>query len=126
MIDESEVLTPADRRLPHRQTRVSAPPSFAGHEPSAKALRRIDEGAASDPHEGRGRDRRTPTRRSTTSATIKGLIRKLRERPTKSANGGGARATQPADLVHKTADLGRLPVVNFAAGGIAMPADAAR
>jgi pyridoxal 5'-phosphate synthase pdxS subunit len=56
---------------------------------------------------------------------IKGSIRKLEGMNYEEREKWAREHEAPAELVHETAEMGRLPVVNFAAGGIATPADAA-
>ncbi|MFB6308939.1 MAG: pyridoxal 5'-phosphate synthase lyase subunit PdxS [Haloarculaceae archaeon] len=123
MIDESEVLTPADDRY-HIDKRDFTAPFVCGARNLGEALRRIDEGAAMIRTKGEAGtgdvNQAVHHQRS-----IKGAIRKL-EGMTHEERERWARENEaPKELVHETADRGRLPVVNFAAGGIATPADAA-
>jgi len=123
MIDESEVLTPADSRY-HIDKRGFTPPFVCGARTLGEALRRIDEGAAmirTKGEAGTGNVNQAVHHQR----NIKGSIRKLERMAHEERERWGRESDAPADLVHETADLGRLPVVNFAAGGIAMPADSA-
>ncbi len=124
-IDESEVLTPADPSL-HVDKRPFAVPFVCGARNVGEALRRISEGAAMVRSKGEAG-----------TGNIIEAVRHIRE-----INGGiaalkasaknnkklAAYAKEfrvPLQVVKETARLGRLPVINFAAGGIATPADAA-
>ena len=123
MIDESEVLTPADDEY-HIDKREFTAPFVCGARNLGEALRRIDEGAAMIRTKGEA-GTGDVNQAVTHQRAIKGAIRKLNgmayEERERWARENGA----PRDLVHETAEMGRLPVVNFAAGGIATPADAA-
>jgi len=123
MIDESEVLTPADDRY-HIDKRHFTAPFVCGARNLGEALRRIDEGAAMIRTKGEA-GTGDVNQAVHHQRNIKGAIRKL-EGMTHEEREAWARENEaPAELVHETADRGRLPVVNFAAGGIATPADAA-
>ncbi|WP_138006183.1 pyridoxal 5'-phosphate synthase lyase subunit PdxS [Halalkalirubrum salinum] len=123
MIDESEVLTPADDAF-HIDKREFTAPFVCGARNLPEALRRIHEGAAmirTKGEAGTGDVNQAVHHQRTMMnqiRTIEGLDFQERE---KWAREHGA----PRELVHEAAELGRLPVVNFAAGGIATPADAA-
>ncbi|MFB6160118.1 MAG: pyridoxal 5'-phosphate synthase lyase subunit PdxS [Haloferacaceae archaeon] len=123
MIDESEVLTPADDRF-HIEKAAFTAPFVCGARNLGEALRRIDEGAAMIRTKGEAGtgdvNQAVHHQRNILGAirTISGMSREERERWAREHEA-------PADLVHETAEMGRLPVVNFAAGGIATPADAA-
>ncbi len=123
MIDESEVLTPADDEY-HIDKREFTAPFVCGARNLPEALRRIHEGAAmirTKGEAGTGDVNQAVQHQRTMMnqiRTIEGLEDEERE---KWAREHGA----PRELVHETAEMGRLPVVNFAAGGIATPADAA-
>jgi len=123
MIDESEVLTPADDDY-HIDKRDFTAPFVCGARNLPEALRRIDEGAAMIRTKGEA-GTGDVNQAVTHQRAIKGAIRELdgmaHEERERWAREHGA----PRDLVHETAEMGRLPVVNFAAGGIATPADAA-
>ncbi|WP_101294644.1 pyridoxal 5'-phosphate synthase lyase subunit PdxS [Halegenticoccus soli] len=123
MIDESEVLTPADNDY-HIDKREFTAPFVCGARNLGEALRRIDEGAAmirTKGEAGTGDVNQAVTHQRAIKGTIRELWGKTHEERERWARENEA----PADLVHETAELGRLPVVNFAAGGIATPADAA-
>ena len=123
MIDESEVLTPADDAY-HIDKRDFDAPFVCGARNLGEALRRIDEGAAMIRTKGEA-GTGDVNQAVHHQRQIKGAIRQL-EGATHQEREAWARENEaPAELVHETAELGRLPVVNFAAGGIATPADAA-
>ncbi|MDR0900798.1 MAG: pyridoxal 5'-phosphate synthase lyase subunit PdxS, partial [Methanobrevibacter sp.] len=123
MIDESEVLTPADEEY-HINKREFTIPFVCGARNLGEALRRIDEGAAM-----------IRTKGEPGTGNIVEAVRHMRKvmseiRETKGMNKEELRSfarfiEAPIPLVEKTAELGKLPVVNFAAGGVATPADAA-
>jgi pyridoxal 5'-phosphate synthase pdxS subunit len=123
MIDESEVLTPADDRF-HIDKRGFTAPFVCGARNLGEALRRIDEGAAMIRTKGEAGtgdvNQAVHHQRNIKSAirTLDGMSHEEREEWAREHEA-------PAELVHETAEMGRLPVVNFAAGGIATPADAA-
>jgi pyridoxal 5'-phosphate synthase pdxS subunit len=122
MIDESEVLTPADDRH-HINKEQFTTPFVCGARNLPEALRRINEGAAMIRTKGEAGtgDVNQAVRHQ---RNIKSGIRRL-EGATYEERQKWARENEAAEeLVHETADMGRLPVVNFAAGGIATPADA--
>ena len=123
MVDESEVLTPADDRF-HIDKRDFTAPFVCGARNLGEALRRIDEGAAMIRTKGEAGtgdvNQAVHHQRS-----IKGAIRKLEGMNWEEREKWARENEAPAELVHETAEIGRLPVVNFAAGGIATPADAA-
>ena len=127
MIDESEVLTPADENH-HIWKWDYTTPFVNGARSLAEALRRIEEGAAMI------RTKGEPGTGNVAEAILH--IKKVNDelRTIKSIFDSGdkqdlvrmAREFKVSfDLVEETARIGRLPVVNFAAGGIATPADAA-
>jgi pyridoxal 5'-phosphate synthase pdxS subunit len=122
-VDESEVLTPADEanHIDKHQFKV---PFVCGCRDLGEALRRIGEGAAMIRTKGEaGTGNVVEAVRH--MRAVQGEIRKLRgmaaEELMAEAKGLGA----PYELVAEVAREGRLPVVNFAAGGVATPADAA-
>ncbi len=122
-IDESEVLTPADEEN-HVDKRDFKVPFVCGARNLGEALRRINEGAAmirSKGEAGTG-DVVEAVRHA---RTILGDIRKLKTMRRDEMFTYAKEIGAPYQLVEETADLGRLPVVLFAAGGIATPADAA-
>ena len=127
MIDESEVLTPADENH-HIWKWDYTTPFVNGARSLAEALRRIEEGAAMI------RTKGEPGTGNVAEAILH--IKKVNDelRTIKSIFDSGdkqdlvrmAREFKVSfDLVEETARIGRLPIVNFAAGGIATPADAA-
>ena len=122
-IDESEVLTPADEEH-HVDKREFRSPFVCGARNLGEALRRIAEGAAM-----------IRTKGEAGSGNIVEAVRHLRqvvgdmrslkalapeEVPTRAKE-----LAAPLELVRRVAETGKLPVPNFAAGGIATPADAA-
>jgi len=123
MVDESEVLTPADDAY-HIDKRDFTAPFVCGARNLGEALRRIDEGAAMIRTKGEA-GTGDVNQAVHHQRTIKGAIRQLEGMSFEEREAWAREHEAPADLVHETADRGRLPVVNFAAGGIATPADAA-
>lgn len=122
-IDESEVLTPADDQF-HIDKQAFATPFVCGARNIGEALRRIAEGAAmirTKGEAGTGNVVEAVRHMRTMMAEIRRLSNLPREEMMSFAKDNGA----PYELVLRTAELGKLPVVNFAAGGIATPADAA-
>lgn len=122
-IDESEVLTPADEEhhiLKHNFTI----PFVCGARNLGEALRRIGEGAAMIRTKGEAGtgDVVEAVRHG---RTILGEIRRLQNLPEEELMAFAKNIGAPYELLKETRQLGRLPVVNFAAGGIATPADAA-
>ncbi|SEH58147.1 pyridoxal phosphate synthase yaaD subunit [Halopenitus malekzadehii] len=123
MIDESEVLTPADDEY-HIDKRAFTAPFVCGARNLPEALRRINEGAAmirTKGEAGTGDVNQAVKHQRTMQRQIREIAGLEHAEREKWAREHGA----PRDLVHETAEVGRLPVVNFAAGGIATPADAA-
>lgn len=123
MIDESEVLTTADERYHIVKDEYSAP-FVCGARNLGEALRRINEGAAMIRTKGEAGTGDVNQAVSHQRA-IQRSIRKLSGMTFQEREEWARQHEAPLDLVHETADMGRLPVVNFAAGGIATPADAA-
>jgi len=122
-IDESEVLTPADEEhhIEKHQFRV---PFVCGCRNFGEALRRIGEGAAmirTKGEAGTGNVVEAVRHARAVLGEIRRISSMAREELMTYAKESGA----PYELVAETAKLKRLPVVNFAAGGIATPADAA-
>jgi len=127
MIDESEVLTPADvsNHIDKKKFKI---PFVCGARDLGEAHRRIDEGAAM-----------IRTKGEAGTGNVVEAIKHIRTMNRQIAELRGiadicdeiemiAKAREyrvPIDLVKEVAKIGRLPVVNFAAGGIATPADAA-
>ena len=123
MVDESEVLTPADDRY-HIDKRDFTAPFVCGARNLGEALRRIDEGAAMIRTKGEA-GTGDVNQAVHHQRNIKSAIRKLEGATHEEREKWAHEHEAPAELVHETAEMGRLPVVNFAAGGIATPADAA-
>jgi pyridoxal 5'-phosphate synthase pdxS subunit len=123
MIDESEVLTPADDKY-HIDKREFTAPFVCGARNLQEALRRIDEGAAMIRTKGEA-GTGDVNQAVHHQRNIKSAIRKLEGMSFEERERWARDHEAPASLVHETSDRGRLPVVNFAAGGIATPADAA-
>ncbi|WP_368293858.1 pyridoxal 5'-phosphate synthase lyase subunit PdxS [Dehalobacter sp. TBBPA1] len=122
-IDESEVLTPADD-LYHIDKQAFAVPFVCGARNLGEALRRIGEGAAMI------RTKGEPGTGNIVEAvrhmrTVLSEIRRLKTMPKEEVMTAAKEMGAPYDLVLSVAKNGKLPVVNFAAGGIATPADAA-
>ncbi len=123
MIDESEVLTPADEEF-HIDKRKFRIPFVCGARDLGEALRRIDEGAAMIRTKGEaGTGNVVEAVRH--MRAIMGAIRELKGESEQELVERAREMRVPSELVFECAKLGRLPVVNFSAGGIATPADAA-
>ncbi len=122
-IDESEVLTPADEEH-HINKHNFVVPFVCGARNLGEALRRIGEGAAMIRTKGEAGtgDVVEAVRHA---RTVLGEIRRLQNLPEEELMAFSKEICAPYELVVETRQLGRLPVVNFAAGGIATPADAA-
>ena len=122
-IDESEVLTPADEEhhiLKHNFT----VPFVCGCRNIGEALRRIGEGAAMIRTKGEaGTGDVVEAVRHARS--VIGSIRQLQAMADEELMAFAKNNGAPYEVVKETKELGRLPVVNFAAGGVATPADAA-
>ncbi len=122
-IDESEVLTPADQEH-HVNKHDFKIPFVCGCRNLGEALRRIGEGAAMIRTKGEaGTGDVVEAVRHARS--VLGEIRRLQLMPDEELMSFAKEIRAPYELVKETKQLGRLPVVNFAAGGIATPADAA-
>lgn len=122
-IDESEVLTPADESH-HIHKDTFTIPFVCGCRNLGEALRRIGEGASmlrTKGEAGTG-DVSEAVRHA---RALFGAIRKLTTMPTEELMTYSKELGAPYELLKECKELGRLPVVNFAAGGIATPADAA-
>ncbi len=122
-IDESEVLTPADEDFHINKTEFTVP-FVCGARNLGEALRRIGEGAAMI------RTKGEPGTGNVVEAVrhirmVMSEIRKLVNTPDDELMTFAKNIAAPFELVREVKRLGRLPVVNFAAGGIATPADAA-
>jgi pyridoxal 5'-phosphate synthase pdxS subunit len=122
-IDESEVLTPADEEH-HIYKHDFKVPFVCGCRNLGEALRRIGEGAAMIRTKGEAGtgDVVEAVRHA---RTVLGEIRRLQNLPEEELMTFAKEIGAPYELVVETRKLGRMPVVNFAAGGIATPADAA-
>ena len=122
-IDESEVLTPADEAY-HINKHDFKVPFVCGCRNLGEALRRIGEGAAMIRTKGEaGTGDVVEAVRHARS--VLGEIRRLQNMPEEELMGYSKDIGAPYELVLETRALGRLPVVNFAAGGLATPSDAA-
>ncbi len=123
MVDESEVLTPADESFHIDKTGFTIP-FVCGARDLGEALRRINEGAAMIRTKGEAGtgDVKEAVRHM---RAIMGAIRELKGKGNEELIAVARKIEAPIELVKETAELQRLPVVNFAAGGIATPADAA-
>lgn len=122
-IDESEVLTPADEHV-HIDKTAFGVPFVCGARDLGEALRRIGEGAAMI------RTKGEPGTGNVVEAVrhcrvLMGQIRALCALSEDEVPGFARELSAPLELVWATRRAGRLPVVNFAAGGISTPADAA-
>ncbi len=122
-IDESEVLTPADESH-HVWKHDFKVPFVCGCRDLGEALRRIGEGAAMIRTKGEaGTGNIVEAVRH--MRTVHDSIRKLQNMPEDELMAEAKELGAPFELVKEVHDSGKLPVVNFAAGGIATPADAA-
>lgn len=122
-IDESEVLTPADEEHHINKHKFNVP-FVCGCRNLGEALRRIAEGAAMIRTKGEaGTGNVVEAVRH--ARAVYGDIRRLQSMDEDELFAFAKEIRAPYDLVKQTAELGRLPVVNFAAGGVATPADAA-
>jgi len=123
MIDESEVLTPADPFY-HVEKSGFTVPFVCGARDLGEALRRIDEGAAMIRTKGEaGTGNVIEAVRH--QRAIMGKVRELKGKNDDELRTVAREIQAPFLLVREVAHLQRLPVINFAAGGIATPADAA-
>jgi len=123
MIDESEVLTPADEQY-HIDKKLFTVPFVCGARDLGEALRRIHEGAAMIRTKGEaGTGNVVEAVRH--MRAIMGSIRALKGLDRQELTDYARDIEAPAELVIECAQRGRLPVVNFSAGGIATPSDAA-
>ncbi|WP_321417585.1 pyridoxal 5'-phosphate synthase lyase subunit PdxS [uncultured Methanomethylovorans sp.] len=123
MVDESEVLTPADEKFHIDKTQFTVP-FVCGARNLGEALRRVNEGAAmirTKGEAGTGDVREAVRHMKQITGEIRALAGKTKEELMFTAR----EIEAPIELVIETAQLQRLPVVNFAAGGVATPADAA-
>lgn len=126
-IDESEVLTPADEQF-HIDKSPFTVPFVCGSRDLGEALRRVHEGAAmirTKGEAGSGNIVEAVRHIRAVRAGLDELVTALRKKQTAKLKTLALSYKVPYDLIVKTARLGRLPVVNFAAGGVATPSDAA-
>ena len=122
-VDESEVLTPADEEH-HVWKHNFKVPFVCGCRDLGEALRRIAEGAAMIRTKGEaGTGDVVEAVRHMRS--VMDAIRRLQNMPEDELPSAAKELAVNLDLLIETRKLGRLPVVNFAAGGLASPADAA-
>lgn len=122
-IDESEVLTPADEDNHINKHRFKVP-FVCGCRNLGEALRRIAEGAAMIRTKGEaGTGNVVEAVRH--ARRLHGDIRRLQQMDPDELFTAAKELQAPYELVKEVAETGKLPVVNFAAGGIATPADAA-
>ena len=122
-IDESEVLTPADESY-HIDKHGFKVPFVCGARDLGEALRRIGEGAAMIRTKGEaGTGNIVEAVRH--MRTVQDGIRWVKGLPVEELMAAAKKLGAPYELLKDVASSGRLPVVNFAAGGVATPADAA-
>jgi pyridoxal 5'-phosphate synthase pdxS subunit len=121
-IDESEVLTPADEAY-HIYKHAFKTPFVCGCRNLGEALRRIGEGAAMIRTKGEAGTGDVVEAVRHARAVL-GEVKKLGDIPEEELMTYAKNIGAPYELVIETRELGKLPVVNFAAGGIATPADA--
>jgi len=123
MIDESEVLTPADEKY-HIDKKKFSIPFVCGARNLGEALRRIDEGAAMIRTKGEaGTGNVVEAVRH--MRMIQGTIRELKDKTEEELWAVARQEEAQFYLVKETQKQGRIPVLNLAAGGVATPADAA-
>jgi len=122
-VDESEVLTPADEAN-HIDKHAFKVPFVCGCRNLGEALRRIGEGAAMIRTKGEAGtgDIVEAVRHA---RAVLGEVRRLTTLPAEELMAAAKALQAPYELVREVAETGKLPVVNFAAGGVATPADAA-
>jgi len=121
MVDESEVLTPADEEH-HVDKHPFTVPFVCGARDLGEALRRISEGAAMIRTKGEAGtgDVAEAVRHA---RTIRSQIKRSQGMDSAELHTYAKELRVPYELLKKTSEMGRLPVVNFAAGGLATPAD---
>ncbi len=123
MVDESEVLTPADPFYHVDKTKFTVP-FVCGCRNLGEALRRIEEGAAMMRTKGEaGTGNIIEAMRH--QRTVQKAVHELKEKDIHELKDAAKEYGVSVELVKEVGDIQRLPVVNFAAGGIATPADAA-
>lgn len=126
-VDESEVLTPADEQF-HIDKLGFGVPFVCGARDLGEALRRINEGAAmvrTKGEAGSGNIVEAVRHIRTVNQGIEEIKEFLKKKNQKKLKEKALEYRVPLELIIEVAKLGRLPVVNFAAGGVATPADAA-
>ncbi|MBI5452090.1 pyridoxal 5'-phosphate synthase lyase subunit PdxS, partial [Candidatus Gottesmanbacteria bacterium] len=126
-VDESEVLTPADEEFHIDKTKFKVP-FVCGCRDLGEALRRIAEGAAmirTKGEAGTGNIVEAVRHIRAVNRGVDELKTLLKQKQFKNLKEKAKEYCVPYELVLQTARLDRLPVVNFAAGGIATPSDAA-
>jgi pyridoxal 5'-phosphate synthase pdxS subunit len=121
--DESEVLTPADHEF-HSNKWAFKMPFVCGCTNLGEALRRIGEGASMIRTKGEA-GTGDVVEAVTHARSVLGEVKRLQHLPEMELMTAAKNMGAPYDLVLEVARTGKLPVVNFAAGGIATPADAA-
>lgn len=122
-IDESEVLTPADDKY-HIKKEGFKIPFVCGAKNLGEAMRRCHEGASMIRTKGAA-GTGDVIQAVFHTRTVADEIRALQGMDERQLETFAAKERVPVALVHEIKELGRLPVVNFAAGGVATPADAA-
>jgi len=122
-VDESEVLTPADEHY-HVNKHLFTVPFVCGARDLGEALRRIGEGAAMIRTKGEAGTGNIIEAVRHMRAIMDG-IRRLQMLPEEELMTEAKNLGAPYELVIEVAQKGKLPVVNFSAGGVATPADAA-
>ena len=122
-IDESEVLTPADNKYHVDKSKFDVP-FVCGAKDLGEALRRINEGAAMIRTKGEA-GTGDVVQAVKHARTMIGAINRLKSMSKDELYDYAKEIQAPFELVKYVSDNGKLPVVNFAAGGVATPADAA-
>ena len=122
-IDESEVLTPADKDY-HIWKHDFKVPFVCGCRNLGEAMRRVGEGAAMMRTKGEA-GTGDVVEAVYHARTVHAQIRRLQNMPIEEVMTYAKELGAPFEVLMETRELGRMPVVNFAAGGIATPADAA-
>jgi len=122
-LDESEVLTPADEEH-HINKHLFKVPFVCGCRNLGEALRRIGEGAAMIRTKGEAGTGDVVEAVRHARAVL-GAIRRLTTMADEELMAYAKEIGAPYELVKETKEMARMPVVNFAAGGVATPADAA-
>ena len=122
-IDESEVLTPADNDY-HIWKHDFKVPFVCGCRNLGEAMRRVGEGAAMMRTKGEA-GTGDVVEAVYHARTVHAQIRRLQNMPIEEGMTYAKELGAPFEVLMETRELGRMPVVNFAAGGIATPADAA-